>query len=117
MSRAYYGSFHLALQFLEELGIAVPRDHGEVCRCLLQSGHADCHEAGRKLSDLQADRVRADYRLNDTAIERPLAARLGVERAHEFRSLLALCKQEPSRTQIQTGIDAYRQRIRGPAQG
>ena len=111
LSRAYYGAFHIAIVFLAELGITLPRDHGEVCRCLYESGDPDCTEAGRKLSDLQSVRVRADYRLDDSTVERSLAARLGLENAHEIRSLLDRCRQEPRSVAIKAGIEAYRRRI------
>jgi hypothetical protein len=117
LSRAYYGAFHIVLSFLADLQVKTTKDHGDICRCLSESREPDAIEAGRKLTDLQSQRVKADYRLDDLKIERQPAAQLGLERAHEIRSLLERGRTEPARSTAKAGIEAYRQRIGGRGPG
>lgn len=97
VSRAYYGAFHLAQQMIVELtGIHLKSGsaHGIVPQCLQESNEQDAVQAGRLLSDLHSERVKADYRLDDPAAETAAYARRNVERAVE----------------IQSRIDSFRQR-------
>jgi hypothetical protein len=54
VSRAYYGAFHLASDFLSSLGFAVPRGaaaHGWIPQALLSAAHPEATDAGRLLRD------------------------------------------------------------------
>jgi uncharacterized protein (UPF0332 family) len=114
VSRAYYGSFHVASAFLSELGFVPLRNanvHAFVRKCLYESGHPDARIAARELGDLQSARNRADYQLNDTEAESRGYAILNVERAHRVVSALNRCQEESSRDTIRHGIAEYVQKI------
>ena len=114
VSRAYYGSFHVARAFLSELGFAPLRNanvHAFVCKCLYESGHPDARIAARELGDLQSARNRADYQLDDTEAGSRGYAILNVERAHRVVSALNGCQEENSRDTIRHGITEYVQKI------
>lgn len=111
-SRAYYGAFHLARQFLAGVGIKTT-DHGDAWKLLGGCGQEVAQRVASGLRTLHENRVTADYRL-DLAIANDAAfARSNVERATDLMSLVAQCDQEPLRTAIQAGIENYRRKMRG----
>ena len=107
VSRAYYGAFHLAGEFLAEIDRPVPRNanaHVLLARTLQSLGHPDARGAGSLSGDLHSDRIKADYRLDDLRVETTAFARVSVETAHEIRSALDQCRPEPARSQIQASL-------------
>lgn len=114
VSRAYYGTFHLARTFLEEIGFPVARNlnaHGYLQRQLLNSGHAEGKTAGQILRTLHRNRIVADYRGDDVRFLAPDFARRNVELAHEFNSILSLCRTDPTRSEIRAGIAEYQSKL------
>jgi hypothetical protein len=108
--RAYYGAFHLALEFLADLRFVVPANanaHGIVRRQLSGSGNADAVHVAGLLGNLHSARIRADYRLADTQFASFSLARRFVEQADTVRSLLNSCRADPARTEIIDGIRKY----------
>jgi uncharacterized protein (UPF0332 family) len=90
VSRANYGCFHVALDFLSSLGVVLPRSaavHDKVAYCLQNSGDADLTEAGRKLCSLREDRNLADYRL-----DRPAATKSVAFKLREAEEIIAIIK-------------------------
>jgi len=64
ISRAYYAAFNAGGQLLRACGFRVGKGaaaHGEVYRCLSNSGDADLARVGSELNDLHSSRNRADY--------------------------------------------------------
>ena len=107
VSRAYYGAFHLALEFLEEIERPVPRNtnaHVLVARKLQNAGQPDAYRAGSLLGDLHSDRIKADYRLDDKRAGTVAFARTCVETAHEIRSALSACRMDPVRSEIKARL-------------
>jgi uncharacterized protein (UPF0332 family) len=90
ISRAYYGAYHVAVEFLKASGSIPPRDHGEVQRMLARMGSANTLGASHFLSDLQSRRVKADYLLDFAAAETAAYARQSVEMARDVESQLRL---------------------------
>ncbi len=111
ISRAYYGAFHLATEFLADLGMSAGKDH-DLHRPLLASRHPLAVEAGNYLSDLYDFRRRADYRLGDAEVEQQARAMYCVERARRIESLLKQCSAEPVRSEIKAAIETYQQQSR-----
>ncbi len=90
VSRAYYGAYHVAVEFLKASGSNPPRSHGEVQRMLARLGRANTTTAAHFLSDLQSRRVRADYLLDFAATETAAYASHSVEMARDIASQLKL---------------------------
>jgi hypothetical protein len=114
VSRAYYGAFHLADEFLENLGFPVPRNenaHGFLRLQLMGCGHALAAAAGSILRELHRMRVRADYDLTDDRFRAAELARVNVENAHKMRTLLDQCTDEPTRSEVEAAIAAYHARL------
>ena len=92
VSRAYYGSFHLALSVLSEKAsesCGSGRAHNLVPLYLRSVDHPDAIAAADLLADLHADRIKSDYRLDLLAVEDPRFAMNGVESAREIERRLA----------------------------
>jgi hypothetical protein len=102
VSRAYYGGFHLVVEFLGELGVKVKQSHvgHHDAYVLLQRLKADeAMMASRLLDDLRTKRNYADYRLQDKFASHA-AATHNVEMAIQIRDCLARCRQEPTHSEI-----------------
>lgn len=72
ISRWYYASYHASYQFLENIGINIPKkkQHKAVMVRLINSGNTELRRAGNKFKELQEYRIRADYHLEDPNIEK-----------------------------------------------
>lgn len=107
VSRAYYGAYHLASDFLMKLGTRIPRSadaHAHVYRLLWTAEHFQARQAARLLTDLRRARNRADYDLSHPSFQDQDVAIETVEAAHEVRSLLQACGAEPLRSEIQARL-------------
>ncbi|WP_254511585.1 hypothetical protein [Anatilimnocola floriformis] len=93
-SRAYYGAFHLAASFVASL-TKVKHSKHDAHVWLLASRHPDAFEAGKLLAMLNNNRIKADYRLEDSRVELPAAARMNVECARDVQRLLIRCENVP----------------------
>jgi hypothetical protein len=105
ISRAYYGAFHLALDFIDDVGGTVHRNaaaHVQVYRLLKASKQRAAAQAGSLLEDLHRDRIKADYRLDNKTVDSQAYAKHRVEMASKIRSALNECSMEPTRSAIQT---------------
>ena len=103
VSRAYYGAFHLAREFLESIQRPVPRNanaHGQIARQLQHSQHPDACRAGSLLADLHSDRIRADYRLDYPQAGTELFAKRCLKTAREIQTAISACQDEPARSEI-----------------
>ncbi len=103
ISRAYYGAFHIAVDFLKEMGKSVPANHSGhevVYRLLFNSNVQDAIDAARSLNDLRRDRNRADYDLNRSGFQLPANAMERAELAHKFKLRIDRCRVEPVRSVI-----------------
>lgn len=116
VSRAYYGAFHLAADFLSSLGCSVPKGaaaHGWIPQVLLSGGCQEAIEAGRLLRDLHTDRITADYRWERRSTGNLADAKTAIEVAHQIRAALILCAQDPLKGTLTEAIDAYLQKRGG----
>jgi uncharacterized protein (UPF0332 family) len=113
VNRAYYGAFHLAKDFLDNLGYP-SSGHGLPPNWLSGSGEESAIRAGQLLADLYSERRRADYELHDPKViarfrDRELVESL-LEVAKEIQSLLMKCASEPTRSGVKKGIAEHKQR-------
>lgn len=110
VSRAYYGAFHVAKQFLVDCGVIVPIDfaaHRNVCWCLANSSEPSIVEAGRRLEALRTTRNNADYNLTTARFARNLYAKAQVERAVEIVNLLSPYQAAAARAKVAPTIRGY----------
>jgi uncharacterized protein (UPF0332 family) len=108
VSRAYYGAFHLAVDFLEnELGESVARNylaHQFVYRGLFGCGDDDARHAARLLNDLRAMRNDADYDSDEARFRIQATAEESVVNAHDVRSSLDACRKTCQDETVREGL-------------
>lgn len=107
VSRAYYGAFHLAVTFLNEVGAKVPANsecHQQAYQALLNSGNVHAQEAARLLDDLRTSRNEADYKLHKKRLADQGNAMIDVGMAGDFQSKLKSCDEEPHRSEIRAAF-------------
>jgi uncharacterized protein (UPF0332 family) len=110
VSRAYYGTFHAAVQILVEAGILLPvgpESHHKVRLCLLECGEPAGFRAGSRLQTLRKQRNIADYDLQDSINQDEKNAKSQVEIARLILRLLDTCRQEPARTRFRLKVRDY----------
>jgi hypothetical protein len=93
-SRAYFGAYHLAARFIRKMTGATRGKH-DAHVWLLSSRFSDAFEAGKLLATLNNNRIRADYRVEDTSVELLDYARANVEYARDFQRLIGRCEVAP----------------------
>ncbi|MBX9788753.1 MAG: hypothetical protein K2Y37_07535 [Pirellulales bacterium] len=112
VSRAYYGAFHVARAVLIDLAsesCGSGKAHNLVPLYLGSANHPDASVAANLLSDLHANRIKADYSLDLARAESQPFATHGVETAHEIQRRLILfraaCEQDVElRGRLRDGI-------------
>lgn len=116
VSRAYYGVFHLARDFLEDLAFQSPKDENSHRFVLIQFANADdptATDTATLLGELHERRKRADHDLDDGRYETETFAADALARADRAVRLLEIGGAEPLRTKIREGILSYRAKISG----
>jgi uncharacterized protein (UPF0332 family) len=111
IGRAYYAAFNVGAEWLRALGFALgkgPAAHGEVQRCLVNSGDAQVSDAGAKISRLHSQRIRADYHLGAADVEIRANANFFVNFAGEIIRTLDAAFSGPHRAQLQSAIAKWR---------
>jgi uncharacterized protein (UPF0332 family) len=107
VSRAYYGAYHIAVDFLSQLGQRVPGNHTgheQVYRLLFKSNVEEAMDVARGLSELRSARNRADYDLRSRRFQSASDAMDKAELAHKVRHWLERCSVEPIRSAIMANL-------------
>lgn len=109
VSRAYYGAFHLTTALLTAWQFELKRNaygHQEAYNMLWRSGHAEAQKVASLLDDLRTERIKADYRLDDSRFWTPETAIMCVEMAETLRIALDTCRsdEESIRDAIRQGL-------------
>jgi hypothetical protein len=111
ISRAYYAAFNVGAEVLRKLGFPVGRGagaHGEVRYCLLNSGNREVAGVAALLSDLHAQRNRADYQMDRRDVETRSDARSAVDRAAKIIQTLDREFSGAGSAQLHAAIQAWR---------
>lgn len=114
ISRAYYATYNVGVEILEELGFPIPRGpggHGEVQNRLGNSGDGEIEKVASMLSDLHSRRIQADYRLQNRQIENQKTAEGIVRQAGGMIQVLDSCRNEPRRTTVFRAIREWERKI------
>lgn len=72
ISRAYYAAFNVGAELLRGMGFSLGKGaaaHGEIQRCLANSGNLEVAAVASELNALHSQRIRADYQLDRTDVE------------------------------------------------
>ena len=115
VSRAYYGAYHVALEFVRNCDVIVPKHdvHVKLQWCIQQIGeHAarnDITKAGSKLGDLRTERNKADYDLDDGSIAKPANALKAVKRAEQIVASISAWAADGTTTSIRQHVRSFAQ--------
>jgi uncharacterized protein (UPF0332 family) len=118
ISRAYYGAFLQAEDFLRRMNVFLAKDkkHQEIVQILADTGDADVNEASSMLGDLRDERNRADYKMDDKDAEIEAHAQQCVDNAKDLVAKLNGCRIAGSRFQaVALKIQTEVKRLRGLA--
>src|SRR4249919_133567 len=105
VGRSYYAVFNVAADWLREFGFRVGRGaaaHGEVQKCLYNSGNSEIVHVASELGVLHALRNRADHQLDKGDVEFPINATQSADLAGELISTLDRVASGSDRPQIQS---------------
>ncbi len=111
ISRSYYAAYHVAKNFLGDLGIKTKKSghsHGEVTKCIGNSGDLTIEKSGSKLRDLQGMRIKADYEMENKEVEKNVIAILQIKIACNVVKELDNCLKDNTRIErIKPNIMTY----------
>lgn len=116
VSRAYYGTFHNARAFLEEMGrhpTKTENGHQFLQVRLLNAGEEHATKLGTLLTHLHERRKKADYEIGDAKYETEDFAVEAIARADRAMRLLEICREGETRGRIDAGISNYEKLITG----
>jgi uncharacterized protein (UPF0332 family) len=113
VSRAYYGSFHVARRFLQDCGVEVPKSdvHDKLRWCFQESGSVDLEAASRRLDALRAERNKADYDLSDARFKKVSPARLQVKTSRAIVAAIESSRSEPLYSQVRARVRDYAENV------
>lgn len=114
VSRAYYGAFHVAKEFLSDCGVVIridPLAHRNVRWCLANSDEKLLELAASLLDLLREARNNADYELSSTRFTSRANAKGELERAIEIVTLLAPYEAAEAKKRVAPNIRAYASKL------
>jgi hypothetical protein len=97
ISRAYYGVFHIARLVLQELTSEFPRNataHNLMPQFFQAVEHPSAIATATLLSALHSERIKADYQLDLTSVEKTALSKLSVEAAVEIQNHLEVFRRD-----------------------
>ncbi len=109
-SRAYYAAHHVGAEVLSGMGFTIstgPSGHGDVWNRLQNSGDQDLMVAGSQLADLHSNRIKADYRMQDTKAENQQNVRCHVDQAKRIVEAIERSCSSPTQQNIINAIKAW----------
>lgn len=116
VSRAYYGAYHLARQYLATIKIHCPgscaNEHLWVQRMFRNCETASGIEIVILLANLHDSRKVADYDLQRQEVESQQNAQTCSLRADEIKKRLNSCSETAIQSDIKQGIHKYRKQMR-----
>jgi uncharacterized protein (UPF0332 family) len=114
VSRAYYGAFHLARQFVQDCGVRFHRKeihgaeiHQKVRYCLSHSADVDAMFVGDRLGSLRGQRNKADYDLDSAEFRSATNVAARIRAAQEIVDALQRCRMEPAFCQSRENVRMY----------
>ena len=114
VSRAYFGAFHVAKEFLYNCGVIIridPLAHRNVRWCLANSDEQILDVVARLLDLLREARNDADYQLSSTQFNSRANAKGEVERAIEIVTLLGPYEATETKNRVAPNIRAYASKL------
>jgi hypothetical protein len=111
VGRSYYAVFNVAADHIRLLGFRIGKGaaaHGEVQKCLSNSGESALATVASELNDLHTSRNRADYQLGPGDVENVAIARNIAAMAGRLIQYLDASFGGPNRGSIYAAIQQWR---------
>jgi len=100
INRAYYAAYNVGVEFLRDIGTKVrnsPEGHSDVINGLSYSKDKELEIIGSQLDDLRSDRIKADYRMDNSEIETQGKAKIAISQAIKMIDSMDACKNDLGR--------------------
>lgn len=110
VSRAYYGAFHLAREFVARCRVSLPKTadaHDKLQWCLNHAGDEMLAAIGNKLNSLRAARNVADYDLQSSQFARQDSVLIILQRTQQVVDGLNQVESQPNFAEIGVAIRRY----------
>lgn len=125
VSRAYYGTFHMARKLLQDFGVELSgKDlykaevHQKIRFCFGESRIEEAVLVGKKLGSLRDRRNEADYDLDSATFAQPINVAMEIRIAQEVVEALMRCRDEPLSLALRANMRQYaRDILRLPLDG
>jgi uncharacterized protein (UPF0332 family) len=114
VSRGYYAGYHCCLQLLRELGFHFSQDasaHEKVAAFLNNAAIDEVQTIADTLTHLRRRRNSADYDLSSKEFQNHLDCQIDLVRTQSIILQIEKYSQEPFRTQLRNGLQAYQVKI------
>jgi uncharacterized protein (UPF0332 family) len=114
INRAYYAAHHVGAELLKGMGFKIEKGsqcHAGVYHRLNNCGDKEIIKAGSQLGDLQSERNKADYRLDNKDIEDQKTAQMAVEQSRRIIQTLDGCRGEVKIAQIKKEIQEWERKV------
>lgn len=110
VSRAYYGAFHLAREFVVNCRVMLPKTadaHDKLQWCLSHAGDESLDAIAGKLNSLRSSRNVADYDLQSSQFSKRNCVPIALQRVQQVADGLAHVRSQPNFAQIRVAIRQY----------
>lgn len=110
VSRAYYGAFHLARDFVESCGVTLPKTaeaHDKLPWCLAHSGNLQLPPLAGRLNSLRAARDVADYDLTSSEFSKRGSVLVAIQRAQQIVDGLVRVRSQSDFVETRSAIREY----------
>jgi len=114
INRAYYAAHHVGAELLKGMGFKIEKGsqcHAGVYHRLNNCGDKEIIKAGSQLGDLQSERNKADYRLDNKDIEDQKTAQGLVKQASRIIQILDTCRNGSNKTQVIEAIKDWERKV------
>lgn len=114
VSRAYYGAYRAAIEFLENCGVTLPRSvdsHTKFRWCLDEAKHPAASLASAQLDSLRLDRNQADYDLRNKRFQKRSNVVMSLQGARDVVDALATCNTAADRLILAENIRKYAKNV------
>ncbi len=113
-NRSYYSAYNVCVDLLKGVGIKVSESsagHGQVNNYLGNCGIRVIEEAQSKLANLMSERIKADYKMNITTVEKNTNAQKATITAENIINTLDSYIESSGVEIFKEGVEAYIKKI------
>ena len=114
IGRSYYAVYNVSWDLLKSAGVNIgagSSGHGIIPTYLNNCGIQELKEAQQLIVNLHADRIKADYNMNSSSVEKRVNAEKAIKKSETLIQTLRSYKTECKLQDIKDGIQKYKKKI------